>query len=191
MNFRPAAIISLSFMLFGLLSGCATQVTETPAKPMRSSVPFSEFENVVLVEAELAPPYTGQGANEKAAKKINEVLLAQVTQQLNNVKAVSLADFASNSYDKTSTPKTTLIIKPLIKQIKFIGGAARFWGGAMAGSSVVVMDTIFIDAATGEQIGVYGNYRKAGAYTDAFGIQSNVMLHNAAEDVGMYISANL
>lgn len=190
MKFLTAAPTAVLVLLLGLLTGCATQITEEPAKPVRASVPLGTFTSVLLVEAELAPEYAGQGANEKAVKKINEVLAGQVAMNLNNVKSITLEEYQSQSYTKPTGAKQTLIVQPYIKQIKFIGGAARFWAGAMAGSSVVIMDTTFIDAATGEEVGKYGSYRKAGAYSDGFGIQSNIMLNTVAEDVGLYISSN-
>ena len=83
-----------------------------------------------------------------------------------------------------------LVIAPKIKQIKFIGGAARFWAGAMAGSFVVVMDVHFIDASTGELIVSPGFQRTAGAYSDAFGTASNRMLSDVAQDVAIYVQGN-
>lgn len=190
MSVRSVFPVAVFTVLIGLLTGCATQVTEVPSQPVRASVPLGEFKKIIVVEAELAPEYAGQGANEKAARKINEGLLRHVSNYLSGARSVTLSEFKAISFAEDLAQKDTLIIKPYIKQIKFIGGAARFWAGAMAGSSVVIMDTAFIDAASGEQIGLFGSYRKAGSYSDAFGVQSNVMLDQVAEDVGVYISAN-
>lgn len=178
------------FVSFTLLIGaCATQVVETPSDIQRSSIPLGEFKRIILVEAELASIYAGQSANEKAAKKINEILASETRKNLDNVEQVSLEEFKAIDLSSVES-KDVLVIKPLIKQIKFIGGAARFWAGAMAGSSVVIMDTVFIDGASNEQIGITGSYRKAGAYTDVYGISSNGMLSEVSQDVGMYIAVN-
>lgn len=172
-----------------LLGACATQVTETPTPAQASSVPLSEFSKVILVEAEMAPIYAGQGANEKAARKINQILEQQTRSYLSNVERVSLEEYQTMDF-ASADEKEVLVIKPYIKQIKFIGGAARFFAGAMAGSSVVIMDTVFSDAASKQVIGKTGSYRKASAYGDGFGIASNRMLEDVAVDVGVYISGN-
>ena len=101
-NTAPALIVAL---LLGFLSGCATQVTETPAQAVRASVPLSEYQNVIVVEAELASIYADQGPNLKAAKKINEVLLDQVSMHLDNVKSVTLAEYTENDYSTQGGPK--------------------------------------------------------------------------------------
>jgi len=175
-----AALVVFTLMLFG----CATQVTESPSPVTPSKTRFAEFNRVVLVRAAIAPAYAGHEANIKAVNKIDEVLVGRVNAILDNVEVVTAEQLKSLKLNDK-----TLVIKPLVKQVKFIGGAARFWAGAMAGSSVVVMDVAF-ERGNGQQLSNPGFMRKAGAYSDAFGVASNRMLNDVAEDVANYIMAN-
>lgn len=178
---KASLLLSFSLMLFG----CATQITETPSPVTPSKTRFAEFKRVVLVRSTIAPAYAGHEANVKAVNKIDEVLVSRINSILDNVEIATPEQLKAM---KLSDPKV-LVIKPLVKQVKFIGGAARFWAGAMAGSSVVVMDVAF-ERGDGQKLSNPGFMRKAGAYTDAFGVASNRMLNDVAEDVANYIMAN-
>jgi hypothetical protein len=182
-------MIFLATVIIALITGCATQVTEQPTETQRSSIKLGEFKKVILVKSAMPPELAEQGANIKAANKIDETLGLRIKGLFSNVSYATSDELKAMSFSQLSKGDT-LVIKPNIKQIKFIGGAARFWAGAMAGSSVVVMDVTFNDAATSEIIGKTGTYRKAGAYSDVFGVASNRMLEDAAQDIMYYITAN-
>ncbi len=177
---------SLFTMLLSILmiGGCATKVVETPSEVKASKAKLGDYKKVILVKAELAPAYAKHPANVKAANKIDENLRQKLSAIYQDIEVKTVAEAKNLPQSNTKT----LVIKPLIKQIKFIGGAARFWGGAMAGSSVVIMDTAIIDLNTNEVLANPGYYRKAGAYTDPFGVGSNDMLNQIAADVINYIS---
>lgn len=176
-----ASLVLFSLMLFG----CATQVTEAPSPVTPPKVRFGEFKKVVLVRSAIAPAYAEHEANIKAVNKIDELFAGRINAILDNVdlktadqlKAMNLSD------------PNVLVIKPYVKQVKFIGGAARFWAGAMAGSSVVIMDVAF-ERGDGQKLSNPGYMRKAGAYSDGFGIASNRMLNDVVEDVANYVMAN-
>jgi hypothetical protein len=90
--------------------------------------------------------------------------------------------------DFSRTTKRTLQITPHIKEIKFISGGARFWVGAMAGSSAVLMQATLRDSSNGEIIADPEFYRSAmGAF---IGIADNKMLGEIAQDVVNYCSYN-
>jgi len=75
---------------------------------------------------------------------------------------------------------------------KFIGGAARFWAGAMAGSSAVLMQVTFRDGNTGQIIADNEFYRVANACYEGLtiGVPDNLMLEEIARDVASYCSLN-
>ena len=175
-------------MLF-LVSGCATRITEVPAPVTRTKVPLGEFERVVLVKSKIADKYAGRGANIKAANKIDEHLEIGLRGIFDQLEVKGFDETEADNYS-TSSANKVLLIKPYIKQIKFIGGAARFWVGAMAGSSVVIMDVAYQDAASGEKLSEPGFQRVANAFSGAFGIADNRMLNDVAQDVINYTSAN-
>lgn len=178
-------------VIFSILfvSGCATQITEEPSKVTRSTTNFSEYNKVILVKTAIAKQYANQAANIKAVNKIDEVLAQRFAAIFDNVEIKTAEEVAAMDFSKGSD-RDVLLVKPLVKQIKFIGGAARFWAGAMAGSSVVILDASFEEAKTGKQLSNPGFLRKAGAYTDAFGVASNAMLSDVAQDVANYAIAN-
>ncbi len=86
----------------------------------------------------------------------------------------------------------TLLIKPRIKEIKFIGGAARFWVGSMAGSSAVLMDVLYLDKESGETVAHAEFYDMASAFAGSYnmGATDNMMLKNIATQIINYTSAN-
>lgn len=182
-----AKIPALLLFLTMTMVGCATQIVEKPSAVTRATTPLGEFDRVVLVEAEIAPTYAEHGANIKAVNKIDEILEEQLPGVLGNLEVRTLAEYKTM---KSSLDADVLVIRPYVKQVKFIGGAARFWAGAMAGSSVVVMDVFFESGAGGEPLSTPGFQRTAGAYSDVVGVASNRMLNDVAQDVINYVSAN-
>lgn len=169
-----------------LFAGCATQVTEQPNPVAPATKRLGSFDRTVLIRAEISPPYDGQGANIKAVNKIDEILERDLAPAVNAMEVVSQDEVDALNVDNSNT----LLIQPIVKQVKFISGGVRFFAGAFAGSSVVVMDVQFTDAATGDIVAEPGFFRKAGAYGDGFGIGDNRMLSDVATDVVNYVMAN-
>jgi hypothetical protein len=178
----------MPIFVLALVVGCATQVVETPSPITPATQKLGQYTQVILVQSELAGIYAGQAPNIKAATKIDEILGQQLAAQYANLETVTLD--AARTLAPAASGEKVLVIRPLIKQIKFIGGAARFWAGAMAGSSVVIMDTAFIDHNSGQRIANPGFSRRAGAYADPFGVGSNLMLEDVAKDVSNYSAMN-
>ncbi|MGS2723223.1 hypothetical protein ACVBEJ_05715 [Porticoccus sp. GXU_MW_L64] len=185
-------ICSFAFLaasLVVLLSGCATKI-EQPALgiPERSTVPLSSFDSVYLADITMAEKYADQGANKKAAKRIGEVLFRSMRQVFPKLEKISL-----ESAEKMEAKKEhALVIKPHIRQVKFIGGAARYFVGAMAGSSVVVMEAQFVDTSTGESV-AWPEYQRIGRANHgawSMGAADNKMLEDIAKDFSRYASYN-
>lgn len=178
MNKKLLGCLSVIAALF--MSGCATNLTKPAAAPQPASVKFGTFANVEMAALVVESPYDESGANRKAAKKIEELLqrdMAMVFPELNSTEL---------------KPGKTLLIKPRIKEIKFIGGAARFWVGAMAGSSAVLMDTTFVDKDSGEIIAQPEFYDQAAATGGSWsvGATDNMMLDNVVRQIISYSTAN-
>lgn len=172
-----------------LLSGCATHVEVQPVQSSKARVPFGSYSQVVLVKSAIAPKYAEHAANIKAVNKIDELLAERLNHVFENLETISDVDVDVAKYKNgSSQSRQILLIKPLVKQVKFIGGAARFWVGAMAGSSLVVMDVVYEDAATGEVIAQAGFMRKGEAYSGAWsmGAADNRMLDDVAQDIVNY-----
>ncbi len=167
-----------------LLTGCVTKITKPAALPQPSTERFGTFDTVEFEKVSIAPKFAKSDANQKAAKKINEELMAS----LNNVfPGMTVADPAAKP-----TKGKMLVIRPVIKEIKFIGGGARFWLGAMAGSSAVLMQVSFVDKETGAVLANPEFYRAASAMGGGWSIggTDNMMLTTIVQDITTYTSSN-
>lgn len=175
-------IVSLGMML--LLMGCATtdinpRTTHNPPPEVK----FSEFSAFELKPVILAAEYQGRGANDQAAQKIDREI---------RMRLVSVLQEWSNDSDSRSTTRDTLIIQPRITDLKFISGGARFWAGAMAGSSAVIMEVDYIDARSGDIVAQPEFYQHASAQAGSWsiGAADNAMLDRVAELVANYTRDN-
>lgn len=132
--------------------------------------------------ATISPAFASAEANQKAARKINENLFNEMRMVLPDLK------------DASGDPGAgTLVIEPVIEEIKFIGGFARFMVGAMAGSSAVLMKVTYTDAGTGKVIAEPEFYRAANAMAGGYsmGSSDNMMLTEIARDIANYTRLNL
>lgn len=168
-------------LAFALTWGCATNLTKPEGPPEPTSVKLSTFRTVTMKKVEIAPDFASASTNQRAAKKIETVLLRDMRMAFPDLREAGEEDVRAG-----------LLIEPLIQEIKFIGGAARFWVGAMAGSSAVLMKATFRDASTGEIIGEPQFYRDASAFKGAWSMSTtdNRMLEAVARDIVDYAVAN-
>jgi hypothetical protein len=168
-----------------MVSSCATQVASDVVNIAQNPPPSEAFSNFTAFEIEpvtLGEVYKGQEANEKALIKIQENL---------DLRTVALLK-SWNQVASDSDTTRTLRFTPKITEIKFISGGARFWAGAMAGSSIVVIKLEVLDVENNTLIGEPEFYSKANAYAGAYSIggADNAMLVRIANRVGDYISGN-
>jgi len=168
--------------LLGLLTGCATHITTTVTRNPPPAEKFSAFNRFELAKIALPPPYAGQGGNEKARAKIQEDLSQRMDPALKQWNATGA----------TEEPARTLLIEPAIAEIKFINGTARFWAGAMAGSSAVIMKARISEKETGRVIATPMFYARAEAWGGAwtFGVTDNLMLDRIAGRLADYLLGN-
>jgi len=176
-----------------LVQGCRTtpsSTTPSPARPAQSTnveppkVRFSEFKNVELKHVTLAPMFASHSANQRARDKIDQELFAQM-----RVVFPGLKEAAASG---TPAPGVrTLVIEPVIADIKFIGGKARFFAGALAGSSRIRMTVTYRDTGSGEIIAEPQFYAHANAFAGAYSIggADNAMLSRVVQNTVTYSSA--
>ena len=160
-----------------LAGACTTQIYAPAATNPPPSAPFQTFGRVQLKPVVLNPAFADHSYNQSATAAIERNLQATLAPQL-------------QSWDKGSEP--TLVIEPYIQEIKFIGGAVRFWAGAFAGSSAVVMRVTYKDAETGATIATPVFYQHASAMGGAWTIggSDNAMLARVAELIAQYTRDN-
>jgi hypothetical protein len=140
---------------------------------------YARFELKPVV---LAPEYAEHEANKKALVSVQENIdqrLGAWTEQRNAEPA------------KDAAP-AKLIIEPVIEKVRFISGGKRFFAGAFAGSSQILMKLRLTDAATQEVIAEPEFYQHArgmaGAWT--IGGSDNAMLARIATLAQEYVTAN-
>ena len=160
--------------------GCATNLTKPASEPQPPTQPFGAFDHVEMQHVQIAPAFAAHPANQKAGRKIDEVLIQKMGEVFPNLTVVESAAAGNKA--------STLTIEPVIKEIKFVGGAARFWAGAMAGSSAVLMQVTYRDGATGDIVAAPEFYQQAAAMGGAWSIggSDNGMLHRIASIIVDY-----
>lgn len=165
------------FVLLLAAAGCTTEIYSPAAQNPPPGEPFRNFGQFRLQPVTLNPAYTENGYNLDAQKVIDRNMQEKLGPVL-------------QGWDKGKG--RTLIVSPNIEEIKFIGGAARFWAGAMAGSSAVVMRVTYTDAATNKVIATPVFYQHANAMGGAwtFGGTDNGMLYRIVSLVVEYTQAN-
>lgn len=148
----------------------------TNAAPSEKLSAFSHFE---IVRITMDAPYAGQDNNERAADKIQDTM-----QSLLN------PDFGRWNTDAPAGKPRALRIEPHIESITFIDGGARFFVGALAGSSDVVLTVKYVDADTGQVIAAPHFHAHSAARRGFMGISDNEMLNRVAALVQSYTENN-
>lgn len=178
---RLRCLASVAMLCFAL-SGCATRyIKPTTTQNPAPAAAFSQFDRYEVKPLQLAPAYAAEGANQKAFAKIDEHWNAKVVAVVNN-------------WNQQSAKKgqRTLVIEPRVEHLKFINGGARFWVGAMAGSSAVIMKVKYIDQSTGKVVAEPEFFQRAAAMSGAWtmGAQDNLMLERIVDVAASYNNAN-
>jgi len=176
MNFTStfATIMLLTLTLTGCASKVKASRTDNPP-PVEA---YSNFGRIEVKPVVLAPQFRGQSANEKSLIKIN----ANFSKRLGD-----------NPRKWNSRPENgrTLIIEPIVTDIRFIGVGARIFTGPFSGSSGVVIKVKVTEARTGKLIDNPEFYQRSSAGAGfALGIADNMMLTRIGELVGDYILRN-
>jgi hypothetical protein len=164
------------------LGGCVTHITTAVLQNPPPAEKFSAFTRFELARITLVPPYAGQEANERALVKIQENL---------SLKSDPLLAHW-NEAGATAAPVRTLVVTPVVTEIKFISGGSRFWAGALAGSSAVILKARITEKETGREVAAPLFYARAAAMGGAwtFGATDNLMLARVADRLSDYLAAN-
>ena len=146
------------------------------------SASLSAFDRFEIAQLDMVAPYAGQDANEEAKARIQTNLDERITPLF--VKW--------NAAEPRNSPPRTLKFEPTIRHVKFISGKARFWAGAFAGGSAVLMTLKLSDAATGEVIAEPEFYQHANAMRAAWtvGGTDKAMLVRITDLISSYLDSN-
>lgn len=181
MKYVPLALIAVAALLMPTVRSVAGPNEGLLDNPPPSA-PFNGYGSYELKPLVMGAPYAGQAPNEKAAARIREHLAAQVA------PIVTAWTSAGTAAGKPGT----LEIEPVVEQIKFIGGSTRFWVGAMAGSSYVVLRLKIREKDTGTVLAEPEFFQRAAAMSGAWtvGGQDNDMLQRIVTVATAYLTAN-
>jgi hypothetical protein len=145
------------------------------------AVALNSFQRFNLQPIAMDAPYAGQEGNEEAKASIQANLDLRAKPMLEQWNALPAGDH----------PRT-LDIAPTVRHIRFVTGGKRFWGGAFAGGSAVLVTMKLTDAATGEVIAEPEFYQHANKMAGAwsFGATDKAMLVRIAAMAADYLQKN-
>ncbi|MGO1000622.1 hypothetical protein [Lysobacter sp. CA196] len=146
------------------------------------SVALKAYDRFELVPIAMDAPYAGQKSNEIARERLQANVDLRVPPILSEWNARPAA---------TAAPRT-LKIEPHIRHIRFISGGKRFFGGALAGGSAILVTVKLSDAGSGEVVAEPEFYQHANAWGAAysFGGTDNAMNVRVSEMIATYLTAN-
>ena len=153
MNMNKWAAIVVFAMGISVSGNVVASPADGPTENPLPVAPLNGFSKYELRDLTMGAPYAGQAANEKAVEKIREYLRNQVGPVIS----------AWNSAGAHSASESTLVIEPQVVEIKFIGGSTRFWVGAMAGSSYVLLRVKMTEQPSGRVIAEPEFFQRAAA----------------------------
>jgi hypothetical protein len=168
-------------MLAMLVLAVSAKAFAEPQNPPPANA-LAGYDKYELAPIAMGPPYAGNEGKEKAKEKIQGYMTAQtgpIIEQWNK-------DAAGN------TRGQTLVIEPRIEKLKVVSGGARFWGGALAGDSYVVMKFRIVEQPSGKQLAEPEFYQRASAMSGAwtFGGQDKDMLNRIVSLANHYLESN-
>lgn len=168
----------LSFASTGAVAEEIEASTFANAAPTEA---FSGFDRIEVRPIAMGEPYAGQKANDAALgslqAKLDQRLQAWLAER--NQRAVQ------------GTPRV-LLVEPRVEKIRFISGGARFWAGAFAGTSRVLMKARITDPATGALIAEPEFYQHAAGMAGAWSVggADKAMLARTTTLLADYLKAN-
>ncbi len=164
-----------------LVLAASTAAIAEPQNPPPANA-LAGYDSYELAPIAKGPPYAGDEGKEKAKAKIQQHMLAEsspIIEQWNKAAA-------------GGTRGQTLLIEPRIEKLKVVSGGARFWAGAFAGDSYVVMKFRIVEQPSGKLLAEPEFYQRAAAMSGAwtFGGQDKDMLSRIVALANHYLETN-
>ena len=158
-------VIAIGAAIF--TSACATHIEHRDETIQPSKVRLGSF-NAVQIAPLLVEKSEGDSGDLAAIERIKTSL------------ATCLRSVFKGAVPTGATPAAagTLVVEPAIEDLKKVNVAERFFVGAMAGSSAVLLRTRYRDGSTNEIVASPVFYQRAAAMSGAWTIggQDNAML---------------
>ena len=162
---RPLLILVVAV---ATLAGCATDpgrrakvAQEESVRLAAPTTPLSSYGTLELKPMEMAPEVANDSAKAAVAKDLDARMQARMQPVLAQWTAQGSSSAAAGR---------TLIVQPRVMKIRVIGGATRFFAGALAGDSSIDMDLELKEAATGTVIAKPRIVRNANAMAGTWSV---------------------
>lgn len=172
-------------MLLLLAMPCAFAADQEPPADGAMNPPptrsFNSYQRFEISPVVMGAPFAGQKSNEVAKQKLQADLDERVQPLLQEWNALPAGE----------SPRTLKIV-PQIRYIRFITGGKRFFGGAFAGGSSIMLTVTITDAADGTVVAEPDFYQHANAMGAAwsFGATDKTMLIRISNMITEYLRSN-
>jgi len=159
-----------------MVAGCVTHIAASSTQNPPPTEPLAHFDHFELL------PIDGSAEAKKEAAAYSHI----DSNLQSELKAVV------GPWEKSGTVGRTLQIAPYVQDLKFVGGGTRFFAGAFAGSSAVVVKLRLTDAESKAIIAEPQFYQRAAAMGGAWsiGATDNDMLKRIATIAAEYMRNN-
>ena len=176
---NPFRLVLVSIVSLTLVS-CITNIHPSRETNPPPAEPFSSFSNFVLEPATVSPD----------AGEVDPDAVNKIQQNLDEHIRPLLKTWRDNA--QAGETSGTLVMTPTIMQLKYVSTGTRFWEGAYAGSSAVVMTLRIVEQGSGKEIADPEFYQRAEAMGAAysFGATDKDMLARIAEITARYLHEN-
>ncbi len=179
-------MIKLTIATLLLLAAPCVQAADAPppsegATNPPPSAPLNTFQRFEVMPVAMGAPFAGQKGNEVARERLQANLDERVQPLIGKWNAEPAGD----------APRTLKIV-PEVRYIRFITGGKRFFAGAFAGGSSIMVTVKLTDAATGAVVAEPDFYQHANAMGAAwsFGATDKTMLIRISTMVSEYLRNN-
>jgi hypothetical protein len=172
---RLAAVLLAASLAASLLQGCATRIKASTMQNPPPAEAFSAFGAIEVKQVVFKKGLKGDAAG-----------LAKINDNMNLALAPSL-----QRWSQRPANGRTLIIEPVVEEMRFEHGAKRVLLGPLAGSSGVLIHVTAHDA-NGVVVATPEFFQRADAMAAGFtfGVHDNLMLTRIGKLLGGYIVAN-
>lgn len=143
------------------LTVSAAEIGTVNPPPTARFMGYSRYE---LKPLQMGAPWAGQGANEKAAKKIQEHM---------DHLLKPLMEAWTESGKAQAPAADELLVEPRVEEIKFIGGAGRFFAGPLAGKSRIHIKVRISEKKSGKVLAEPEFYQHTSAWSGSFTVGGN------------------
>ena len=169
----------LAPVLAATLCACVTHIEPSTSQNPAPTEKFDAYQRIELLPLQAATPEVAEqiDALAKIQESINERLGRRVD--------------AWNAKPVEGVPRT-LVITPVVTELKFVSGGKRFWAGSAAGSSAVILKAKCVDKGTGKSVAFPEFFAKAAAMggSYSFGASDNAMLQRIGNSLAVYVLTN-